>query len=72
MMNEDFSCGTFSASFTGRETEPVTMQLSEPDVKITMPSSHVNRQEPRLDLISARLLIIASVKPSMPPETSIK
>ena len=72
MMKADFSCGTLSASLNGREIEPVTMQLREPEVKMMMPSSHVNRFAPRLDLMSARFLSMTSVKPSMPPDFSMR
>ena len=52
--------------------EPVTMQLSEPEVKMMMPSNHVNRFAPRLDLMSARFLSMTSVKPSIPPDFSMR
>ena len=69
---EDFSCGTFSASLKGRATEPVTIQLREPEVKMTMPSSQVKMLAPRLLLMRALLLIITSVNPSIPPDFSIR
>ena len=56
-MKADFSWGTFSASLTGRETAPVTMQLKLPDVKMARPSSQVNR----LAIARNRLLVLSSV-----------
>ena len=44
------------------EIEPVTMQLREPEVKMMMPSSHVKRFAPRLDLMGARFLSMTSVR----------
>ena len=64
--------GTFSASFTGRATEPVTIQLREPEVKITMPNTQVKKQAPRSDLMRACFFSMTSVNPSIPPEISIK
>ena len=67
-----FSCETFIVSLSGRETEPVTMQLSEPEVKTTMPSSHVKKAADFLDFMIPFFLTIMSTKPSMPPECSIR
>ena len=70
--NADFSWGTFSASFTGRDTAPVTMQLSEPEGNTARPNPQVKRLAPRLDLIMPRFFTTTFTKPSMPPETSIR
>ena len=72
MMKADFSCGTLSASLNGRETEPVTIQLREPEVKMIMPRSQVKILAPRFVLISARFFSMTSVKPSMPPDFSMR
>ena len=57
---------------SGRETEPVTIQLSEPEVKTTMPSSHVKKAADFFVLMMPFFLTMMSTKPSMPPECSIK
>ena len=59
-------------SFKGRATEPVTMQLKEPEVKTMQPKSQVKNSDAFLDLIMPRLLTMISMKPAMPPERSIK
>ena len=71
-MNADFSCGTLSASLNGRETDPVTIQLSEPKVKMITPSSHVKMLAPRFVLMSARFFSITSINPSTPPDFSMR
>ena len=66
-----FSWGSFRLSLRGRETEPVTMQLKEPEVNTTMPSNQVNRPAARLERMMPFFFTMMSTKPSMPPERSI-
>ena len=66
-----FSWDTRMLSLSGRDTEPVTMQLREPEVNTTMPSSQVKKAAARLDLMMPRFLTMMSTKPEIPPVRSI-
>ena len=69
--NAAFSWGTLSASLTGRDTEPTTMQLKEPEVNTTTPRSQVKILAARLLPMMPRFFTMISTKPSMPPEHSM-
>ena len=67
-----FSWESLMLSFKGRATEPVTIQLREPEVNTTIPSTQVKRAAARLDLMTPRFFTMMSTNPSMPPERSMR
>ena len=48
------------------------MQLSEPEVKMSTPSSQVKMLAARFDLMTPLFSTIISTKPSMPPDFSMR
>ena len=55
----------------GLVTEPTTIQLKEPDVKISTPKSHVKKFAPFLLFIIAHFFTITSTNPVIPPDLSM-